>query len=191
VFRFLLVCALLGFLEVTTGCGLFSTRNAEAPDTGRNTWETPREPADVLDNMRAAFIERDAVNYLRSFESSSFRFEADPVALSRDPSLADWGYEQESQHISRLFSEGTLPRDSLVSLVFTAPDVTFLGDSALIRAGYDLTAGVALAGVPHHVAGTADFNLRIGGEGYWQIHYWRDTRTEDQATWSDFKSLVR
>jgi hypothetical protein len=185
------VCAALVLLTTAAGCDLFSTRDAETPDSGRNTWETPREPADVLDNMRAALSERDAVNYVRSFESSSFRFEADPVALSRDPSLADWGYDDESQHISRLLSEGTLPPDSVLSLVFVAPDVTILGDSAVIRAGYELAAGVALAGVPHHAAGTADFNLRIGGDGYWQIHYWRDTRTEDEATWSDFKSLVR
>ena len=33
--------------------------------------------------------------------------------------------------------------------------------------------------------------LRVGGDGYWQIERWRDTRTEDEATWSDFKSLVR
>jgi hypothetical protein len=178
-------------LLTAAGCDLFNTRDAETPDSGRNTWQTPREPADVLVNLRAALIERDAVNYLRSFESSSFQFEADPVALSRDPSLADWGYDEESQHITRLFSEGTLPRDSLISLLFVAPDVTILGDSALIRTGYELEAGVALAGVPHHVAGTADFRLRVGGEDYWQIHYWRDTRTEDEATWSDFKSLVR
>jgi len=185
------VCAAAVLLAAAAGCDLFSTRDAEAPDSGRNTWVTPREPADVLDNMRAAISERDAVNYLRSFESSLFQFEADPVALSRDPSLADWGYDDESQHISRLFSEGTLPRDSILALFFAAPDVTLLGDSAVIHTGYELTAGVALAGVPHHVAGTADFRLRVGGEGYWQIHYWRDTRTEDEATWSDFKSLVR
>jgi hypothetical protein len=69
--------------------------------------------------------------------------------------------------------------------------VTILGDSALIHAGYELTAGVVLAGVPHRVSGTADFRLRIGEGAYWQIYYWRDTRTEDEATWSDFKSLVR
>jgi hypothetical protein len=178
-------------LMTAAGCDLFSTRDAESPDGGRNTWQTPRQPADVLDNMRAALSERDAVNYLRSFESSSFRFEADPVALSHDPFLAEWGYDEESQHISRLLSEGTLPQDSILSLVFLAPEVTMLGDSAIIRTGYELEAGVALAGVPHRVAGTADFRLRIGGGSYWQIHYWQDTRTEDEATWSDFKSLVR
>lgn len=173
------------------GCSLFSTRDAESPDSGKNTWETPREPADVLTNMRAALIERDAVNYLRSFDEATFRFEADPVALSRDPSLADWGYDEESQHVTRLFSEGTLPPDSLLSLVFVAPEITILGDSAQIRARYEFVAEVALTGVPHQMAGTADFTLRIGGAGYWQIDYWRDLRTEDAATWSDFKSLVR
>lgn len=141
--------------------------------------------------MQAALFERDAVNYLRSFDEMAFHFEADPLALSHDPTLANWGYQAESQHISRLFSEGTLPSDSMLSLLFLAPEIVFLGDSAQIRSQYQLTAEVALTGVPSQLAGTADFIMRIGSEGYWQIQDWRDTRTEDAATWSDFKSLVR
>ncbi|RPH92131.1 hypothetical protein EHM69_13215 [candidate division KSB1 bacterium] len=185
----LLIIAILLF--GLTGCDLFSTRDPESPVSGRNTWETPRIPMDVLDNMRAALIERDAVNYLRSFSSTLFHFEADAVALSRDPALAGWDYADESQHINRLFSEGTLSGDSMLSVIFTTPEVTMIGDSAQIHSLYELAAGVALSGVPHRFAGTADFTLRVGGDGYWQIERWRDTRTEDEATWSDFKSLVR
>ena len=173
------------------GCGLFSTRNPEAPDTGRRTWETPRVPDDVLTNLRSALFEKDAVNYLRSFDSQTFQFIADQVTVARDPSVANWNYDSESQHIAKLFSSGTLPTDSVLIVTFTSPVETILGDSAEVRIHYDLQAGVALAGVPHHVAGTADFFFRIGTEGYWQINRWQDTRTEDVSTWSDFKSLVR
>lgn len=185
------IVSLLAIWMFASGCDLFSTREPEPPDSGRNTWITPREPSDVLDNMRAALLERDAVNYLRSFDNAQFVFEADPVVLGHDPSLAGWGFSEESQHIARLFSEGTLPLDSILSAIFILSDETILGDSAEIGARYELTAGVALSGVPRHMAGTANFSLHIGGDGYWQIHRWKDARTENEATWSDLKSLVR
>ncbi|MBU0508124.1 hypothetical protein KKH27_04725 [bacterium] len=178
-------------LALLCGCELFSTRDAEPPDSGRSTWNTPREPADVLDNLRSAIFERDAVNYMRSFDSRVFVFEADQVALNRDPSLAEWGYEEENAHAVRLFSEGTVPRDSALFAAFTVSDETLIGDSAEVHAHYELNAGVALTGVPHHVAGTAYFFLRMGTEGYWQVYLWKDLRTDEASTWSDFKSLVR
>jgi hypothetical protein len=185
------LAVLFGLFLLTAGCGLFSTRNPEAPDTGRRTWNPPRVPLDVLSNISSAMLERDPVNYLRSFDADHFRFEADPVALAGNPAMAGWGYAEESQYISRLLNEGTLPRDSLLSVVFTSIEQTPLADSTQIHAQYELTAGVALTGVPHHMAGTADFFVRMGGDGYLQIYRWRDFRTENQSTWSDFKSSFR
>ena len=177
---------------VLCGCGLFSTRPAETPESGRSSWETPRVPADVLTNMSNALFERNAVNYLRSFHQEDFTFDADNVALANDPTLAPWHYEQESRHIISLLSEGTLPRDSLLFVIFTSPNpVSTPADSADILTPYEITAGVALAGAPHHMAGTAHFYLRMGSEGYWQIYRWVDLRTQDANTWSDLKSIVR
>ncbi len=182
---------LLGTIVMLSGCGLFSTRPAEEPDAGRRSWETPRVPRDVLTNLSNALFERDAVNYLRSFDPANFVFEADNIALANDPSLAPWIYEDESSHITSLLSEGTLPRDSLLFVIFTSPTETVLHDSAEIVTPYDLTAGVALSGAPHQMAGTVHFYLRMGSEGYWQIYRWSDARTQEQNTWSDLKSLVR
>ena len=173
------------------GCDLFTTRDAEPPDSARNTWITPREPRDVLDNLSSAIFERSAVNYMRSFDAQDFRFEADPVALSRDPSLAEWGYDEENGHARALFSEGVVPRDSGLYAVFTVTEETLLGDSSEVYAHYELRAGTALTGAPQAMAGTAYLLLRRGSESYWQIYRWRDLRTEEQSTWSDLKSLVR
>ena len=178
-------------IVLAAGCGLFSTRSAEEPDTGRRSWETPRVPQDVLVNMSNALFERDAVNYLRSFDPANFSFEADNVALANDPSLAPWHYEQESSHITTLLSEGTLPRDSLLFVVFTTPEETILQDSAEISTPYEFTAGIAISGAPRRMAGTAHFYLRMGSEGYWQIYRWADSRTQEQNTWSDLRSVVR
>ena len=181
-----------GVAVLLPGCGLFSTRPAEEPNEGgRNSWETPRVPSDALTNMSNALFERDAENYLRSFDPESFSFEADNVALANDPSLAPWVYEDESSHITSLLNEGTLPPDSLLFVVFTSPTETVLHDSAEVLTPYDLTAGVALTGAPRRMAGTAHFYLRMGDEGYWQIYRWSDSRTQEQDTWSDLRSLVR
>jgi hypothetical protein len=184
-----LIFALLPLL-LCGGCGLFSTRNPEAPATGRSLWETPREPQDVLGNMRLTLADRDAVNYLRSFVPEHFLFIADQVALSRDPSLAGWGYEEEAQHVANLFSAGTLPTGGVL-VTFTSITQNFVNDTAEVRAHYDLQAEVALTGVPHHVAGNAVFTIITGPEQFWQIIRWQDSRTEELSTWSDFKSLVR
>lgn len=187
--RLVLTAATL--LALTVGCDLFTTRDAEPPDSTRNTWITPREPRDVLDNLSSAIFERSTVNYMRSFDAQGFLFEADPVALNRDPSLAEWGYDEENAHVGTLFSEGTVPRDSSLYVVFTVTDETLLGDSAEVYAQYELKAGTALAGVPYSMSGTAYFFLRMGSESYWQVYRWKDLRTEDESTWSDLKSLVR
>ena len=179
------------FFLALSGCDLFSTRSPESPDTGRGSWEIPRVPEDVLTNMSHAMSERNSVNYLLSFDSEKFEFEADPEALQQNSSMAGWNYQDESDHINRLFSEGTLPHDSSVAVVFLTIEPTTLGDSAEVIADYSFRAEVALAGSPGPMAGTARFFLHIGESGYWTIYYWRDQRTEEQSTWSDLKSLVQ
>ena len=185
---------LSGFLSICVfagGCGLFSTRSAEAPDADRQLCEPPREPKDVLVNMSNALFSRDAVCYLQSFDATDFTFEADNVALANDPTLAPWYYEQEVGHITSLLNEGSLPPDSLLFVIFTSPMQTILHDSAEVLTPYELTAGIAISGAPRRMAGTAHFYLRMGSDGYWQIYRWVDSRTQEQNTWSDLKSLVR
>jgi hypothetical protein len=40
------------------------------------------------------------------------------------------------------------------------------------------------------MSGTADFYLSKGSELYWQIYFWRDTRSSTASTWSNLKSTV-
>jgi hypothetical protein len=186
--RWLLIIAGLFML---IGCDLFSTRNPEAPNAGQSTWEIPRIPEDVLANLRESLSGRNAANYLLSFDADVYEFEADPEALQQNSSMAGWDYQAESDHINRLFSEGTLPRDSAAAVVFLTMQPTTIGDSAEVIADYSLRAGVALSGAPGPMSGRAYFFLHIGEAGYWTIYYWRDQRTEEQSTWSDLKSLVQ
>ncbi|MFZ5433427.1 MAG: hypothetical protein ACOZB3_06605 [Calditrichota bacterium] len=189
--RHILEFGIAAAVITTGGCDLFSTRDAETPGGGRSTWETPREPQDVLTNLTAAIFERNTVNYLRSFDADGFLFQPDPFALSQHPNLEGWAYDDESAHATRLFSEGTLPQDSIIFVVFSATETNFMGDSVEVHTQYDFSAGVTLAGAPRRMAGTADFYLHMGREGYWAIYRWRDSRTEDQSTWSDLKSVVQ
>jgi hypothetical protein len=77
-------------------------------------------------------------------------------------------------------------------VVFTSPEpVSPPADTADILTPYEITAGVAISGAPHRMAGTAHFFLRMGNEGYWQIYRWVDQRTGEQSTWSDLRSFVR
>lgn len=182
---------LLFLCLIFAGCELFDTRDPQSPAGNQGSWETPQQPRDVLTNLGLALFEKNAANYMRSFDADSFVFVADPVVLQVQPSMAGWDYSREQSHINSLFSEGSLPSDSAVFVVFTQTDETVLGDSAQVIASYNLTAQLALAGRPGEMRGESQFWFRVGREGYWVISRWTDSRTESGASWSDLKALVQ
>ena len=188
MYRYLIIALVIFFVS---GCDLFTTRNAEAPDTNRSSWESPRVPRDVLRNMTLALAERNAVDYLLSFNADTFAFIADAVALSNYPELEDWGFDEETRHITQLLSGGVLPGDSILAVIFDDLEQTQFPDSAYLREKYTLLAGVTIPGSAHQMMGTAEFYLKMGQEGYWVIDRWVDQRTEGQPTWSNLKALVR
>lgn len=174
-----------------TGCELFDTRQPEDPEGARGSWEVPISPEDVLTNLTLAIFERNATNYMRTFPPDSFEFIADPSVVQQQPGLADWNRADEQAHVNSLFGEGVLPRDSIAFVVFSAIEQTILGDTAHVTAHYELTMQVAIAGAPGLMAGEAQFSLKIGDQGYWEIRRWSDRRTEELASWSDLKALVQ
>ncbi|MFH1010033.1 MAG: hypothetical protein V1784_02205 [bacterium] len=182
---------IIGTALLATGCDLFTTREAETPDMGSSSWDIPRVPRDVLRNMTLALAERNAVDYLRSICADTFAFLPDAVTLSNHPELADWGIDEETNHITQLLSGGVLPRDSVLAVIFEDLEQTELSDSAFLRESYTLLAGVTVPGVAHQMVGIAEFYLRIGRDGYWVIERWVDRRTEGQPTWSELKAVVR
>ena len=191
VFGVVMRIALLTCLILLTGCELFDTRDQEDPEGARGKWEVPISPEDVLTNISLAIFERNAANYMRSFPQDSFEFMADPAVLQVQPSLAEWDRANEQAHINSLFGEGVLPRDSIAFVVFSAIEQTLLADTAHITAHYELTAQVAIAGAPGPMAGEAQFSLKIGDQGYWEILRWSDRRTDELASWSELKALVQ
>ena len=181
----LVIVTLLG------GCDVFDTRNPEEPDGARGSWEVPLEPTDVLTNLSLALFERNASNYMRSFYADSFMFVADPQVQLQQPSIIGWDYAREQAHVNSLFGEGVLPRDSVAFVVFTAIEQSTVGDTAHVTSLYTLTAQVAISGAPGPMAGEAEFSMRIGNQGYWEIVRWTDRRTEELASWSDLKALLQ
>lgn len=177
-------------LPFITGCELFSTRSPEVPEGSRSNWVTPLESTDVLTNLSTALFERNASNYMRSFAPDSFLFVADPQVQLQQPEMASWSYSDEQQYIDRLFGEGVLPQDSIAFVLFTAIASNLGVDTAQITAHYSLTAQVALSGAPGAMEGEAEFSLRIGDQGYWEIVRWTDRRTEELSSWSELKALL-
>jgi len=173
-----------------TGCELFSTRSPESPEGVQSNWVTPLESTQVLTNLSTALFERNAANYMRSFHADSFLFVADPQVQQQQPDVIGWSYSDEQQYIDRMFGEGVLPRDSVAFVVFTSVDQRSGVDTAHITTRYSLTAQVALSGAPGPMEGEAEFSLRIGDQGYWEIVRWTDRRTEELSSWSDLKALL-
>jgi ketosteroid isomerase-like protein len=149
------------------------------------------EPEMVLTNLSRALSAHRSDYYLLSFNSANFRFDADNVALSADPGLQDWSFAKEMNHADKLFSDSTLHKDSTLKVIFSDTLFSDHGDSLEINATYQLQAQLKWPGSPRLMAGSAQFILRRGSDGYWQITQWRDTRAEASNTWSNLKSSVR
>ncbi len=174
-----------------SGCDLFRTRDPEVPAGPRGTFVVPRIPQDVIDNLQAALTERITENYMYAFDETTFEFIADQDALIRDPGLTPWGYGEEYNHITHLFSPNTLPDPSGLVPILRTEEENILPDSASLRVAYVLNIDESLSGPTGMFEGTARFDMRVGHSGYYQIYRWTDLRTGSIATWSDLKSLVR
>ena len=177
------------------GCELFATRNPETPEGGGNGgWSFPRAPEQVVTNVEDAVGRRSSVDWMRSLTSSdagldSFVFVADPSAAADHPALFDnWGWEREMTFTQALFSDATLPLDSISQLEITPEPVTTVGDTAWFRGQYQIHLGHRRDPAPRQMSGQWEWILRRGSDGGWYVDIWKDFRGGIEPCWSDLKA---
>jgi len=184
----------ISIMAALGGCELFTTREPEAPTGGGSGgWQFPLTPQQTMDNITDAVGRRSSVDYIRSLASpdaglTSFLFQADPSAAANHPQLfADWGLDDETAFAQALFSSATLPLDSIAALDLDPQPATVIGDTARIRAQYDLHLGHKRGSAPRQMSGQLEWTLQRGSDGGWYIRLWNDYRNGSAPCFSDLK----
>jgi hypothetical protein len=184
---------LLGMLAVAVlqaGCGLFSTREPQSPESGAGTWLQPDTPDRVVENMQNAIAEMNSGNYLRLL-GADFAFQPTQSAKAREPELwQGWSRADEETYFSRLVASSSLSSGHALQLLDATE--TVLSDAKYVYdANYILTVrhSRTAEGIPTEFQGRLIWEIDKSEEGLWYIGHWTDLDQDSQsASWSDLKS---
>jgi hypothetical protein len=177
-----------------SGCGLFSTRSAEAPDQPRSDFQQAVTPDILIENLVNSLQDKDVENYMATFSDPSFggrtfTFSPSSSALSQYPSLSEgWGTKNEEQYFNNLIAK--VSSSQSITLTLTNVSTSPQGDSLIYTASYTLNVPNSDPNLPQYYAGDLKFNMMIDSRSVWTIYYWQDSKNSDNPTWSDLKGRV-
>lgn len=182
----LLICVV-----VFTGCGLFETREPEAPSSGSSTFVPPTSPDLVIDNLENAVAEKSTENFLRCLVdtlSSSQRYEFLPTASAAGryaSTFTEWSLQSERAWFSavKAFSDADAPS----GLTLTGSFSVIAADSAIYEGRYDLSFRHGVSSVAENARGTLQFILHTDRNSIWSITRWTDIPLNDETSWSEWK----
>ena len=176
-------------------CDLFSTRPTEPPFESGSAWIYPTQVDQVFENMKQAIFEVNGDHYMRCFFApddtfKTYLFIPNPNTVGW-PLLSPWGYDEEYQATSYLFS--LITSGSTGFLAFLAEGETVYGneDSVWVTKSYTMVIpyGDPTLPLPGEIRGRADFYLAKNSTGYWAIYRWEDIENlEGYASWTDLKA---
>jgi hypothetical protein len=175
----------LGMLTVTS-CSLFSVRTPEDPESDGGTFIQPDTPEQVIENIRAAISELNALSYRRSF-SESFVFHPTASAIAREPIFLNWTRAQEEQYFTAMVSAAT--QNGKHVLVLNDQSYTILNEKRVVLdATYVLTISHRRVDVPTEVQGRLQWLVLQGPTGLWELTEWTDQELGSTPSWSDLKA---
>ncbi len=187
--RFLLFAFIAGFVS---GCGIFETRQPQAPQQGRAGFQPPTSPDIVVQNLVNSIADRNVDNYLSclsdtGFGGGTFVFQP-PADVYRQYQyiFMNWDKSSERAYFNNLTVQSSSSASS--ALILTSENLTLQGDSALFNANYTLIWPNKVAGYPQQVEGNLQFSLGVNRNQNWSIYRWIDSGIGDSLTWSDMKA---
>ena len=179
-------------LIVSSGCGLFSTRDVEPPIISRSSFIPPTAPDIVLINFISAITEKNADNYMKCFMDTAyspkrFIYTADITSQLQYPIFRYWNLSYENQYFLTLRSQ-TDP--SATSNLFLTPEnITPTIDSVVYDYIYLLRFDHNKPSVAKTVKGKLRFVISSDNRSLWAINTWIDYKQNDfDTTWSVMKA---
>jgi len=199
--RFLIA---LAFLAMLAGCGLFSTRTPEPPDTANTfTWIPATTPDQLIQNLTGTLNLLDASDYIRVFVSSTdststgqktYSFAPAPGLDQNSQSIfTSWNTQSEQTWVEKLSS--LLPAQSQLIVTLSAPNESQSSNTATYSADYVIsipTTGSS-SGIPSVVQGSFQMQLALvttdQGTTEWRIVSWSDFPLQNgtSQTWTTLK----
>ena len=141
--------------------------------------------------MEFAFEGKNAVNYLRCFQTKDYLSDIEFIPSTDVTSLYPeyfklWDINSENIYISSLFAASPLEMEA--NLDFTKSKMINHGSDADYSADYKILIRHNRSNqIPVEYSGQLIFRIINDGNDYWYINYWQDTRTDSLESWSMLK----
>lgn len=177
------------FFILLWGCGLFQTRNPEAPETRRSTFYPPTTPEAVISNLSFSISEKNSTNYFKCISPSAFKYVPDSKSqLVYGQIFQNWNQASEKFYFDNLISN---TGENATSYLFLSGKVTNLitPDSAITTADYTVVFHHNRNNVPKSSVGNFRLVLTSDENNNFYIISWEDFRQNDtDFTWSELKA---
>lgn len=183
------VCAVIFFMLVSGGCGLFNTRDAENPLTIRSEFLPPTSPDIVIQNLTSSIIQKNSENYVRCISQADFKFNPDARSLLLYGTIfQNWSGISEKLYMDNLISQTNATASS--NLFISNNIINYITpDSAILTADYIVVFQHNRVNVPKSSTGNMRMFMKADENSYFYVNKWEDYRKNDtDFTWSELKA---
>lgn len=173
------------------GCGLFDTRDPEAPTASNCLFLPPTRPGIAVINLQNAVAQKCVDNYGTCFSgrvAGQPPFVYVPSAEAMDQYgavLTDWSVVDEQAYFRNLVARSV--GNGFANLFLTPRDSIITADSVLFIYDYTLTFEHTEPAFPMTARGNMRITLVPDAGNAWMIVRWVDLKTTDDITWSLFR----
>ena len=171
------------------GCGIFDTRNPQAPVNIRSTYVPPTSPALVLTNLQFSILEKNSVNYSKCINPINFQYVPDSKSQRIYGQIfLNWNIASEKNYLDNLISQTNTTASS--TLFLDNPSTTYITpDSVLYKADYIVVFQHNRNNIPKSATGNMHLILTSDVNNLFSITKWEDFRQGDTTfTWSELKA---
>ncbi len=172
-------------LVILTAC--FQIRPVEPPGRATSDWISPTDYAIVLDNMSRAINQGNTQNYLRCFQSDSFRFF--PVARlfnDNETIWANWSALDEQGYLDNVLANLSVTGSN--TLILEQADLQDgSSDSVKYVGNYTLRVNHSDTTLTTLFVGQLQMLIKRNTFNEWEIHRWTDIESAQDSSWSELK----
>ncbi|MDQ1265740.1 MAG: hypothetical protein QG635_891 [Bacteroidota bacterium] len=180
---------------LTSGCGLFETRDPEPPETARSNFVPPTSPDLVIQNLESSISEKNPDNYKACLSSGGdnpdYMFVPTAEAKALYGSIfSSWTIESERSSFQSIISK--IGESSPALNLYNLKQDVLIHDSAVYIADYILDVNFNIFDNQSRFTGKLQFTITKEQSGLWSITNWVDSSVPNDTikySWSILKAV--